>query len=103
MLQPNSKFNLNLCEALDYCKEEGTVTGRICWKPHEKVAYQKGYPQGINCNKQTADTWHIEEGTLFHCMPYLQKRNVDGTYSMWQPTLEDLLAKDWYVIFPNVL
>lgn len=99
-LSPNSVFNLNLCEAIDLCIEKKGVAGRMCWKSIEKVAYQRGYPEGINCNKQTADTWHMGEGTLFRCLPYLQKRTVDDKYVMWQPTLEELLAKDWYVIIP---
>lgn len=98
-LDVNSKFNLNLCEAIEYCKNSNALAARIGWEHNEKVAYQKGYPKGI-CNKQTADTWHMREGTTFRCMPYLQKRTVECNYIMWQPTLEDLLAKDWYVIIP---
>ena len=31
------------------------------------VVYQKGYPQGIPCNKQTAEAWGLNEGDLFVC------------------------------------
>lgn len=41
------------------------------------VVYQKGYPQGIPCNKQTAEAWGLNEGDLFVCNPYLQIRCVD--------------------------
>lgn len=102
MLGCETRFNLSLCEAIELCRDTGALAARSTWKPHEKIAYQKGYPEGIKCNKQTADTWHIEEGEEFKCMPYLQKRSTDGMYSMWQPTLEELLSKDWYVIFPRV-
>ena len=31
------------------------------------IVYQKGYPQGIPCNKQTAEAWGMNEGDLFRC------------------------------------
>lgn len=61
------------------------------------VVYQKGYPQGIPCNKQTADAWGIKEGDLFVCNPYFQIRCVDGSHSMWVPSINDCLAEDWIV------
>jgi len=53
------------------------------------VVYQKGYPQGIPCNKQTAEAWGLNEGDLFVCNPYLQIRCVDGSHSMWVPSIND--------------
>ena len=61
------------------------------------VVYQKGYPQGIPCNKQTAEAWGISEGDLFVCNPYLQIKNVDGSHSMWFPSIGDVLSDDWVV------
>ena len=61
------------------------------------VVYQKGYPQGIPCNKQTAEAWGINEGDLFVCNPYFQIRCVDGSHSMWVPSINDCLAEDWIV------
>lgn len=62
------------------------------------VVYQKGYPQGIPSNKQTADAWGLNEGDLFVCNPYLQIRNPDGSHSMWAPSVGDALAEDWYIV-----
>jgi len=62
------------------------------------VVYQKGYPQGIPSNKQTADAWGMSEGDLFICQPYLQIKNVDGSHSMWVPSINDVLAEDWKII-----
>jgi hypothetical protein len=59
------------------------------------VVYQKGYPQGIPCNKQTAEAWGMNEGDLFICNPYLQIKQVDGSHSMWVPSIGDVLAEDW--------
>jgi hypothetical protein len=63
------------------------------------VVYQKGYPQGIPCNKQTAAAWGMNEGDLFICQPYLQIKNVDGSHSMWVPSINDTLAEDWMIIY----
>ncbi len=62
------------------------------------VVYQKGYPDGIPCNKQTAAAWGISEGDLFVCNPYLQIKNVNGSHSMWVPSIGDVLAEDWCIV-----
>lgn len=62
------------------------------------VVYQKGYPDGIPCNKNTAEAWGMNEGDLFKCNPYLQIKNVDGSHSMWVPSIGDVLAEDWIII-----
>ena len=62
------------------------------------VAYQKGYPDGIPCNKNTAEAWGMKEGELFKCRPYLQMRCADGTFQMWLASQSDILADDWYVV-----
>ena len=59
------------------------------------VVYQKGYPNGIPCNKQTAEAWGMKEGDLFKCEPYLQIKTVDGSHAMWVPSIRDILADDW--------
>ncbi len=61
------------------------------------VVHQKGYPQGIPCNKQTAEAWGMNEGDLFICQPYLQIKNVDGSHGMWVPSINDTLAEDWMI------
>ena len=62
------------------------------------VVYQKGYPQGIPCNKQTAQAFGINEGDIFICNPYLQIKNVNGSCSMWVPSINDVLAEDWMIV-----
>lgn len=62
------------------------------------VVYQKGYPNGIPCNVQTAKAWGLKEGALFKCNPYLQIKCVDGSHSMWVPSINDILAEDWHGI-----
>lgn len=62
------------------------------------VVYQKGYPDGIPCNKQTAEAWSMNEGDLFKCNPYLQIKQVNGSHSMWVPSIGDVLAEDWIIV-----
>lgn len=62
------------------------------------VVYQKGYPEGIPCNQQTAEAWGLKEGDLFKCNPYLQIKQADGSHSMWVPSVGDVLAEDWVIV-----
>lgn len=62
------------------------------------VVYQKGYPQGIPCNKQTAEAWGMNEGDNFVCNPYLQIKCADGSHSMWVPSINDCLSEDWEIV-----
>lgn len=62
------------------------------------VVYQKGYPDGIRCNKQTSEAWGINEGDLFKCEPYLQISTVDDSHAMWVPSIRDCLADDWDIV-----
>lgn len=84
--------------ALNYVRNGSKIT-RASWKNTDMfVVYQKGYPEGIPSNKQTAEAWGIKEGDKFICNPYLQIQNADGSHSMWTPSTDDILANDWQVI-----
>lgn len=85
-------------DAIRYLKR-GLKVARKGWNGKGMfVVYQKGYPQGIPCNKQTADAWGINEGDLFVCNPYLQIKQVNGSHSMWVPSIGDVLAEDWVFV-----
>lgn len=60
--------------------------------------YSDCEPEGIPCNKQTAEAWGMNEGDLFKCEPYLQINTVDGSHAMWVPSIRDCLAEDWVVV-----
>lgn len=62
------------------------------------VVYRTGYPDGIPCNKNTADAVGIPEGTLFKVRPYLQMKCVDDSFQMWLASQSDILADDWYIV-----
>ena len=53
---------MNFGEALEALKA-GKRLRRAGWNGKGMfVVYQKGYPQGIPCNKQTAEAWEMNEG-----------------------------------------
>ena len=79
--------------------KKGYRVARYGWNgKNMSVAYQKGYPDGIPCNKNTAEAWGMQEGELFKCRPYLQMRCADGTFQMWLASQSDVLADDWYIV-----
>lgn len=95
---PEKKTFYGFEDALILLRSGKRMTRKKWNKPGIFVVYQKGYPDGIPCNKQTAKAWNIEEGSLFKCDPYLQINTSDGSHVMWQPTVRDCLAKDWYIV-----
>lgn len=89
---------MNFGQALEAAKQ-GSKIARIGWNGKNMfVVYQKGYPDGIPCNKQTAEAWGLNEGDLFIVRPYLQLRCADGSHAMWAPSTSDALAEDWTII-----
>ena len=85
-------------EALKYCKAGKKIT-RTGWNGKGMfVIYQKGYPDGVPYNEQTAEAYGIDEGDTVKINPYLQLKCVDGSYSMWVPSINDILAEDWLVV-----
>lgn len=88
---------MNFGHAIELVKQGFKVT-RKGWNGKGLfVVYQKAYPEGIPCNKQTAEAWGMEEGELFRCEPYLQINTVDGSHAMWVPSVRDCLAEDWCI------
>ena len=79
--------------------KKGCKVARSGWNSKRVfVVYQKGYPHGIPCNKQTAQAWGVREADLFKCEPYLQIITVDGSHAMWVPSIQDCLAEDWVIV-----
>lgn len=65
------------------------------------LTFQKGYPDGIPINGNTAEATGIEQGTVVKFLPYIMMKtsNMDTTFVPWQPSMDDLLNDDWMVIF----
>ena len=96
--ESTQKTGLNFGQALDRLKQ-GYKVARSGWNGKGMViVYQKGYPQGIPCNAQTAKAWGMSEGDLFKCEPYLQMKIATGSHSMYTPNTLDVLAEDWEVV-----
>lgn len=78
--------------------KKGLKVTRLGWNDKGVfVVYQKGYPQGIPCNKQTAEAWGLKEGDVFRCEPYFQIKTAKGSHLMWAPSVGDCLAEDWCI------
>jgi len=91
-------MGMNFGIALELMKK-GCKAAREDWNSKGMfTVYQKGYPDGIPCNRQTAEAWGMNEGELFKCNPYLQIRQADGSHSMWVPSIDDVLAEDWVIV-----
>lgn len=57
---------------------------------------QKGYPNGIEANKNTSAALGIKEGTVITVTPYLMMRAADGSLvTGWLASQTDMLAEDW--------
>lgn len=79
--------------------KDGEKAFRSSWNGKGQfVVFQKGYPEGIPCNKQTAEAWGMNEGDLFKVQPYMQIKTTIGTHAMWVPSINDILADDWEII-----
>lgn len=62
------------------------------------VVLQRGYPDGIPINQNTAEATGIEQGTVCVFRPYLMLRTADGSFVPWAPTVSDVLAEDWETV-----
>lgn len=80
--------------ALDTLKAGGKVS-RPVWGKGTYVVLQKGYPDGIPINRNTAEATGEPEGTVMVFRPYLMVKLADGTFVPFVPTLDHLLADDW--------
>ncbi|EHQ41565.1 DUF2829 domain-containing protein [Myroides odoratus] len=89
---------MNFGKALEALKQ-GKKVSREGWNGQGMFAVlQKGYPDGIPCNKQTAEAWGLKEGDLFKVRPYFQLRTAQGDHAMWVPSGSDILSEDWIII-----
>lgn len=62
------------------------------------VVYQKGYPDGIAINANTAEATGIPQGTVCTFRPYLMMKTVHDDFVPWVASQTDLLAEDWEIV-----
>lgn len=91
---------MNFSRALDGMKQ-GRKFGRAAWNTGLNqfndftfVVGQKGYPDGIPINTNTAEATQIPEGTVCTFNPYLMMHQR-GVFEPYTPTQADLHAEDW--------
>lgn len=89
---------MNFGLAIEAAKQGKKITRRGWNGKGMWVIYRSGYPDGIPCNKNTADAVGIPEGTLFKVRPYLQMKCADDTFQMWLASQSDILAEDWEIV-----
>lgn len=89
---------MNFGEALESCKI-GMKIQRDGWNGKGMyVVYQKGYPDGIAINKNTAEATGVPEGTVCRFLPYLMMKTADGAFVPWLISQTDALANDWCIL-----
>lgn len=59
------------------------------------LVFQRGYPDGIPINQNTAQATGIQQGTVCRFLPYVMMCTVDGSFVPWLCSQTDLLANDW--------
>jgi hypothetical protein len=87
--------NVNFGKALDQIKTGHALTRKGWNAEGQFVVYQKGYPDGIGINANTAEATGSPEGTVCRFRPWLMLRTVDGSFVPWAPSVSDVLAEDW--------
>lgn len=88
---------MNFGEALHDLKNGFRLT-RDAWATALFVVLQRGYPEGIAINANTASATGLPEGTVCVFRPYLMVQHVDGSFSPWVPSVGDVLAEDWHIV-----
>ncbi len=86
---------LTFSEALTHLKN-GIKMARTGWNGKAMyVVLQKGYPDGIPINRNTAIATGIAEGTVIKFLPYLMMKTAGGEFVPWLASQTDILADDW--------
>ena len=87
--------NMTFEAALEMLKN-GFLVAREGWNGKGMyLALQKGYPDGIPINRNTAKAIGIPEGTVCRFEPYIMMRTAKGSFVPWLASQTDLLASDW--------
>lgn len=91
--------NMSFSVALNAIKLDNKKVSRTGWNGKNMyVVLQKGYPNGIPINKNTAEATGLPEGTVCVFRPYLAMKTVDNEFVPWVASQSDLLAEDWFVV-----
>lgn len=76
--------------------KSGSKVARAGWNGKGMwLVLQKGYPDGIPINRNTAEATEIPEGTVCKFSPYIMMNTVGAEFVPWVASQTDLLADDW--------
>lgn len=89
--------DLDFGDALAAAKDGERVARRGWNGKGMYVVFQKGYPDGIAINANTAEATGLPQGTICFFRPYLMMKTVDNEFVPWVASQTDILAEDWYV------
>jgi hypothetical protein len=93
-----NRSGVSFSDALNLAKE-GQKIARLGWNGKNMfVVLQKGYPDGIAINQNTAEALNIPQGTVCRFLPYLLFRTAQGDFVPWLASQTDILANDWGVV-----
>lgn len=62
------------------------------------LAYQPGYPDGIQINENTSKAMGLQVGTVVKFLPYVMMKTAQGPCVPWLCSQTDLLADDWETV-----
>ena len=92
------KSNRNFSDALRFLKL-GEKMSRSGWNGKGMyVFYRKGIENVPISNEITANELGKAIGETMTIKPHFWLKNVDGTYSNWVPSINDLLSEDWEIV-----
>ena len=92
------KSNRNFSDALRFLKL-GEKMSRSGWNGKGMyVFYRKGIENVPISNEITANELGKAIGETMTIKPHFWIKNVDGTYSNWVPSINDLLSEDWEIV-----
>lgn len=76
--------------------QEGKRVARRSWNGKKFVYYvpANSYPVQTQAAKE-----FFGENSMVPYNPYLAIKNVDNTVSTWLPSVDDLFANDWYIVW----
>ena len=83
-------------EALDRVRE-GALMKRESWEPGTYVYLVPGSTFKV---QRAPLLGVLPEGTTVSYRSHIDKRFEDGTFGVWAPSNDDILADDWYEYVP---
>jgi hypothetical protein len=89
---------MNFSQALEFIKH-GNKLARAGWNGKDMwLVIQKGYPEGIPINANTAEATGIQAGTVCTFQPYIMMYTALGNFVPWVASQSDLLSDDWDIV-----